>query len=140
MCLVQQNQVQDKPDLLIFTYIADDCFVPSPECVNANREHFLETKNKISSNNGTNNIVMQVMATLLDNVDTVLFTLTWNAEQQTLLVYPDFNDIASDPYGKEIDSDRRHFYHYSIENISDNQTGSYTDVVKELNKSVNILD
>lgn len=65
---------------------------------------------------------MYVMADLVASVETVLFTIRWNAREGLLLVYPDFNVIHSNPYLKEINADSRHMYQYSLENLSNAAT------------------
>lgn len=59
---------------------------------------------------------MHIMADLDDEV--VLFTIKWRSADRSLIVYPDFNDIDTNPYFIEIDSDSRHMYHYGITNLS----------------------
>lgn len=47
-----------------------------------------------------------------------LFTIKYRPSDGLLLVYPDFNNIDVSPYLKEINLDSRHFYQYSVENLS----------------------
>lgn len=105
----------------LFTYIADDDFSPSKECVAENPEHFWGP-NDVKKYRVGICLVMYVMAELMEKVETVLFKIMWNLEKQTLQVYPDFNDFETDPYYKEIDMDIRQLYRYSIENISETET------------------
>lgn len=102
----------------LFTYIADDDFVPNKSSVAANPEHFWgpnDTRNEHCQ-------VMFVMGDLYESAETVLFKMTWNSSERTLKVFPDFNDFDADPYYKEIDLDIRQLYRYSIEHISQPET------------------
>ena len=79
----------------------------------------VETDKAISNRykNLSNYISMHIMADL--GIEVLLFTLNWRENDGTFLIYPDFNDIKSNPYYLEVDVDSRYMYHYSIENISE---------------------
>lgn len=66
--------------------------------------------------NVSNFKTMYIMADLDEEV--VLFTIKWRSADRLLIIYPDFNEINTNPYFIEIDSDSRHMYHYGIKNLS----------------------
>lgn len=103
-------------NLKLFTYIAEDEFVPDKQCIAANSEHFWGSNDDVKHPNKC--AVMYVLADLMKDVETVLFKITWNSVEKTLQVFPDFNDFDLDPYVKEIDLDIRQLYRYSIKNVS----------------------
>lgn len=59
---------------------------------------------------------MHIMADLDEEI--LLFSIKYRSSDGLLLIYPDFNNIEINPYLKEIDSDSRNLYQYSIENVS----------------------
>ncbi|XP_062565786.1 tectonic-like complex member Mks1 [Armigeres subalbatus] len=93
----------------IFTYTTTDNYAPDEElCMaargirpGADQEDEYET--------------MFIMADLDSEV--VLFTIKWNSKENMLLVYPDFNCMAINPYYKEIQGDSRQMYHFGIQNL-----------------------
>lgn len=135
---LQCTSRSDRDEPLIFTYIAEDDFVPSAECVAANQEHF-SGFTKVSSQaqqrpkGDDDYVIMRVMADLIENVETVLFTITWKANERLLLVFPDFNNLLTNPYVKDIDSDRRQLYRYSIENISETKPTDVGNMTNSVN-------
>lgn len=66
--------------------------------------------------NVSNFETMHIMADLDEEV--ILFTIKWRSADRLLIIYPDFNEINTNPYFIEIDSDSRHMYHYGIKNLS----------------------
>ncbi len=60
---------------------------------------------------------MYIMADLA--VETILFTIRWRSRDGLLIVYPDFNVMATNPYLQEIDSDTKQMFHYAMENLSE---------------------
>lgn len=113
----------------IFTYIPDDCFVPSIDIQNANKEFSgiernynfqlsLNAKNTRRKQESEEFETMYIMASLIETTDTILCKIKWKASDGLLVIYPDFNDINHTPYLKEIHSDCRHLYQYAIENLS----------------------
>lgn len=124
----------------LFTYINDDNYVVNENslkfsslrnnCENTTEssDEFISDKKSIifeSPNdeiiknrykNLTNFETMHVMADLDEEV--VLFTIKWRSADRLLIIYPDFNEINTNPYFIEIDSDSRHMYHYGIKNLS----------------------
>lgn len=60
---------------------------------------------------------MYIMADLA--VETILFTIRWRSTDGLLIVYPDFNLLAINPYLQEIDADTKHLFHYAMENLSE---------------------
>lgn len=93
----------------IFTYVNEDNFVP-----NINQDKNLTGKIKYHGENSFEE--MFVYAAL--KPDTQLAVLRWFKEERLLYIYPDFTDSESQPYFIEIDSDYRHLYSYSIEDVS----------------------
>lgn len=115
-CLLDVDD-RDRHNTILFTYIADDEFVPSKKCVLANPEHLSSAGSKTGCSHERVQI-MHVMADLMETVETVLFTIRWYPDAGALLVYPDFNGFDDNPYFKEIDVNSRQLYRYCIENLS----------------------
>lgn len=59
---------------------------------------------------------MYIMADLESEI--VLAIIKFRANDGLLLVYPDFNNIDTSPYFREIDSNSKRIYQYSIQNLS----------------------
>lgn len=79
--------------------------------------------------------VMHIMADLENEV--VLATIKYRANDGLLLIYPDFNAIDSDPYFREINSDSRHIYQYSIENLSTDRRHFEWSLKNDMSKLAN---
>lgn len=60
---------------------------------------------------------MYIMAELEKEI--ILAIIKYRPNDGLLIVYPDFNNIEINPYFKEINSDSKHIYQYSIENLCD---------------------
>lgn len=73
---------------------------------------------------------MYIMADLA--VETILFTIRWRSKDGLLIVYPDFNSIAANPYLQEIDSDTKHMFHYALENLSEDYNNDDDHMKKEI--------
>ncbi|KXJ74512.1 hypothetical protein RP20_CCG013483 [Aedes albopictus] len=94
----------------IFTYTTADNYAPDDElsmAIQISRTR-VEQEDDFES--------MFIMADLASEV--VLFTIRWNSKENMLLVYPDFNSMAVNPYYKEIQGDSRQMYHFGIQNLS----------------------
>ncbi|XP_021704143.1 Meckel syndrome type 1 protein isoform X2 [Aedes aegypti] len=94
----------------IFTYTTDDNYAADDELCLATRVNRspVEPEDDYES--------MFIMADL--GAEIVLFAIKWNAKENMLLVYPDFNCMAINPYYKEIQGDSRQMYHFGIQDLN----------------------
>lgn len=75
------------------------------------------------------------MADLEEEV--ILVVIKYRPSDGLLLIYPDFNNIETNPYLKEIDADSRHMYQYSIENLSTDRKQTEWSMRKDMDKLAN---
>lgn len=73
---------------------------------------------------------MYIMADL--GVEKVLFTIRWRLRDGLLIIYPDFNSIAMNPYLQEIDSGTKHMFHFAMENLSEDYDHDEDQIKKEI--------
>lgn len=78
---------------------------------------------------------MYIMADLEEEV--ILVVIKYRPTDGLLLIYPDFNNIETNPYLKEIDADSRHMYQYSIENLSTDRKQTEWSMRKDMDKLAN---
>lgn len=65
-------------------------------------------------------------------VETILFTIRWRSRDGLLIVYPDFNSIATNPYLQEIHTDTKHLFHYALENLSEDYANNEDHITNEI--------
>uniref|UniRef100_A0A182Q9J3 Uncharacterized protein n=1 Tax=Anopheles farauti TaxID=69004 RepID=A0A182Q9J3_9DIPT len=93
-----------KPKLL-FTYVHEDNYYPNDQDNQNQRQQSLQIED--------NHQTMHLMADLGREV--LLFSITWNPDEQIITVYPDFNHISTNPYYHEMRESNLHMYHYALE-------------------------
>lgn len=122
------NGATKKPDK-IFTYTTDDCWQPNNTDVQAKSDR---TSKMVDANVDR----MYIMADLQE--ETILFTIKWQSNG-LLTVYPDFNDLAKDPYLIEIDADSRHIYQYAIEIVSQTELKEDDGAAAHVDGQLNVM-
>lgn len=73
---------------------------------------------------------MFIMANLEEEI--LLFTIKYRSSDGLLLIYPDLNNIDINPYLKEINSDSRNLYQFSIENLSMDCSNEMTQLKNDI--------
>lgn len=134
----------------IFTYVSEDSFDADGE--EKKFTEFIQRVNELNDESFGGDLVtskgggkeqlfkgifgfetMYIMADLA--VETILFTIRWRQRDGLLIVYPDFNLIATNPYLQEIDSGTKHMFHYAMENLSED----YIDDPNEIKKEIEVI-
>ncbi|XP_053676565.1 tectonic-like complex member Mks1 [Anopheles nili] len=92
---------------ILFTYIDGDNYYPDDK----------DNKNQLTSSPPNSKFQsMYLMADLGHEV--LLFSIYWSPEEQILMVYPDFNEINTNPFYHEMRESNLHMYHYALEKCS----------------------
>lgn len=137
----------ERPLNKIFTYVSEDSFESKGD--DKKWSEFVQRVNQLDGENLGGDLIasegagkeqwfkgtfgfetMHIMADLA--VETILFTIRWRPRDGLLIVYPDFNLIATNPYLQEIDSDTKQMFHYAMENLSENKDHNEDQIKKEI--------
>ncbi|XP_041772041.1 Meckel syndrome type 1 protein homolog isoform X1 [Anopheles merus] len=90
---------------LLFTYVDADNYYPDEQNNAPQLQLSKLMQNKTQS--------FHLMADLGREV--LLYTLTWNPEEGIMTVFPDFNNITTNPLYQEMRESNLHMYHYALE-------------------------
>lgn len=131
----------------IFTYVSEDSFYPDED--DKKLSEFIQNVNDLDDESVSGDLIdmkaegkerlfkgifgfetMYIMGDL--GLEKVLFTIHWRSRDGLLIIYPDFNSIALNPYLQEIDSSTKHMFHFAMENVSEDCDHDEDQIKKEI--------